>query len=321
LAFNDFPPDYGKASALSIGLLLLSAFGVWLYARASRDNERFATVSGKAFRPHRIELGRWRWPVISGLAVYGILVVALPVLVIVWASFLPYFAPPSWEALGRIGLENFHTVLTDNAVPKAFRNTLTLAVLCSTAVMFFSAVTAWVRHRSRVPGAKSLEFLAMLPIAIPGLVLGMAMIVMYIRVPVPIYGTIWILFLAYCVKFLPYGMQNASGSITQLNRELEEASSMSGGSWWSTFRHVVLPLLRPGLVAGWIYIFIGAFREFSTSVLLVGNQGSVLSVVAYTKYELGDVTVVAALGVLMMCVSIPIVAVFYRVSARVGVHT
>jgi iron(III) transport system permease protein len=320
LAFSGSPPDYGGASALAVGLLVLSVAGVWVYLSVSRDTNRFETVSGKAFRSRRIELGRFRWVATFAVVVYAVVVVALPILIIGWASLLPFFAKPGLSSLKLVSLHNYRSLLADSGVLHAFKNSLMLGVLTATIVTLLTAVVAWVRQRSRLPGAKGLEFLAMIPIAVPGLVLGMGLIVMYVAVPLPVYATVWILLIAYVTKNLPYGMRTSSGSMSQLKLELEEAASMSGGSWWQTFRRVTLPLLRPGLVAGWIYILIVSMREFSTSVLLVTGQSNVLSVIVFTKFENGEVTAVAALGMLMIVFSTAIVAVFYRMSRRVGVR-
>ena len=320
LAFSDSPPDYGGASALAVGLLVISILGVWVYIAASKDSNRFETVSGKAFRTRQIELGRLRWIGSSSVVVYAVVVVALPVLVIGWASLLPFFAPPTRGSLDLMSFDNYRSLFVDDTVVNAFKNSLILGLLTATIVTAFTAVIAWIRHRSKLAGARWLEFFAMVPIAVPGLVLGMGLIVMYVALPLPIYGTIWILLIAYVAKNLPYGMRTSSGSITQLKVELEEAGAMSGGSWWQNFRRVTLPLLRPGLVAGWIYILIVAMREFSTSILLVTGQSNVLSVIVFTKFENGQVTAVAALGILMILMSTVIVGIFYRVSSRVGVR-
>src|SRR6516164_10363915 len=136
--------------------------------------------------------------------------------------------------------------------------------------------------------------------------------------PIPIYGTIWVLLIAYVTRFIPYGMRTASGSILQIHSELEEAAAASGASWWETFKRVTLPLLRPGFAAGWIYICIVSFREFSTSVLLATGESRVLSILLFTMFEQGQVTVVAAIGVLMIATLLAIVAVFYKISGRVG---
>ncbi|HUK41083.1 MAG TPA: iron ABC transporter permease [Candidatus Acidoferrales bacterium] len=321
LAFNDYPPDYGRGGALAVGLLILSAVGVWLYTRSTRESKKFQTVTGKAFRPRQFDLGRWRWAGFGFLFSYFSLVVLLPFLILLWASFLPFFAAPSWDAIGKLSLENYRYLQTFRPFWDAMKNSVALGIMSATAAMVLTSLVAWIVYKSRLPGAWILDFLAFVPITIPGIVLGMALILLYVAFPLPIYGTIWVILIAYVTRFIPYGMRAASGSILQIHGELEEAAAASGASWWQTFKRVTLPLLRPGFVAGWIYICIVSFREFSTSVLLATGESRVLSILLFTMFEQGQVTVVAAIGILMILTLLAIVAVFYRLSARVGLQT
>ena len=201
------------------------------------------------------------------------------------------------------------------------KNSIILALLTASVAMLLTSLIAWIVYRSRLPGAWLLDFLAFVPITIPGIVMGMALILLYVAFPIPIYGTIWVLLIAYVTRFIPYGMRSASGSILQIHSELEEAAAASGASWWETFRRVTLPLLRPGIVAGWIYICIVSFREFSTSVLLATGESRVLSILLFTMFEQGQVTIVAAIGILMILTLLTIVGIFYKVSGRVGIQT
>ncbi|MGE5307223.1 MAG: ABC transporter permease [Alphaproteobacteria bacterium] len=321
LAFNEYPPDYGRGAALAVGLLLLSAAGVWLYTRSTRENKKFQTVTGKAFRPRQFDLGPWRWLGLGFLSVYFLLVVLLPFLVLLWASFLPFFATPNWDAVQKLSLENYRYLYGFRPFWSALQNSIVLALLSATVAMVLTSIVAWVVYKSRLPGAWMLDFLAFVPITVPGIVLGMALILLYVAMPIPIYGTIWVLLIAYVTRFIPYGMRSASGAILQIHSELEEAAATSGASWWETFKRVTLPLLRPGFAAGWIYICIVSFREFSTSVLLATGESRVLSILLFTMFEQGQVTVVAAIGILMVLTLLAIVAVFYKVSGRVGIQT
>jgi iron(III) transport system permease protein len=316
LAFNEYPPDYGRGGALAVGLLLLSAVGVWLYTRSTRESKKFQTVTGKAFRPRQFELGPWRWVGFSFLSVYFVFVVLLPFLVLLWASFLPFFAAPSWDAIQKLSLDNYRYLKTFRPFWDAMQNSIILSVLTASVAMLLTSLIAWIVYRSRLPGSWLLDFLAFVPITIPGIVMGMALILLYVAFPIPIYGTI-----AYVTRFIPYGMRSSSGSILQIHSELEEAAAASGASWWETFRRVTLPLLRPGFVAGWVYICIVSFREFSTSVLLATGESRVLSILLFTMFEQGQVTIVAAIGILMILTLLAIVGIFYKVSGRVGIQT
>ena len=321
LAFNEYPPDYGRGGALAVGLLLLSAIGVWLYTRATKEGKKFQTVTGKAFRPRQFDLGPWRWLGLGFLTTYFLFVVLLPFLVLFWASFLPFFAAPSLDALSKLSLDNYRYLSSFRPFWEAMKNSILLATLTATVAMILTSLVAWIVYKSRLRGAWLLDFLAFVPITIPGIVMGMSLILLYVAFPLPIYGTIWLLLIAYVTRFIPYGMRSASGSILQIHSELEEAAAASGASWWETFRRVTLPLLRPGFAAGWIYICIVSFREFSTSVLLATGESRVLSILLFTMFEQGQVTVVAAIGVLMIATLLAIVALFYKVSGRVGIQT
>jgi iron(III) transport system permease protein len=320
LAFNEYPPDYGRGGALAVGLLLLSAVGVWLYTRATKEGKKFQTVTGKAFRPRQFDLGGWRWAGFGFLTGYFLFVVLLPFLVLFWASFLPFFAAPSWDAVNKLSLDNYRYLSGFRPFWDAMQNSIILSTLTATVAMVLTSLVAWIVHKSRLPGSWILDFLAFVPITIPGIVMGMALILLYVAFPIPIYGTIWVLLIAYVTRFIPYGMRAASGSILQIHSELEEAAAASGASWWESFKRVTLPLLRPGLAAGWIYICIVSFREFSTSVLLATGESRVLSILLFTMFEQGQVTVVAAIGVLMIATLLAIVAVFYKLTGRIGLQ-
>ena len=321
LAFNEYPPDYGRGGALAVGLLLLSALGVWLYTRATREGKKFQTVTGKAFRPRQYDLGPWRWVGFAFLAVYFTFVVLLPFLVLFWASFLPFFAAPSLDALNKLSLDNYRYLSSFRPFWEAMKNSIILATATATVAMVLTSLVAWIVYKSKLRGAWILDILAFIPITIPGIVMGMALILLYVAFPIPIYGTIWVLLIAYVTRFIPYGMRSSSGSIMQIHSELEEAAAASGASWWETFRRVTLPLLRPGFVAGWIYICIVSFREFSTSVLLATGESRVLSILLFTMFEQGQVTIVAAIGVLMIVTLLSVVAAFYKLTGKVGIQT
>lgn len=321
LAFNEYPPDYGRGAALAVGLLILSAAGVWLYTRSTREGKRFQTVTGKAFRPRQFDLGPWRWVGFGFLIVYFLVVVLLPFLVMLWASFLPFFATPSWDALEKLTFENYQYLFGFRPFWDAMQNSIVLALMSASIAMVLTSLIAWIVYKSRLPGSWILDFLAFVPITVPGIVLGMALILLYVAFPLPIYGTIWVLLIAYVTRYIPYGMRSASGSILQIHSELEEAAGASGASWWQTFWRVTLPLLRPGFVAGWIYIFVVSFREFSTSVLLATGESRVLSILLFTMFEQGQVTVVAAIGILMILTLLAIVAIFYKLTGRIGIQT
>jgi iron(III) transport system permease protein len=167
-------------------------------------------------------------------------------------------------------------------------------------------------------GRGVVDQLAFVPLVIPGLVLGLALSFVYLRSPVPIYGTLFILLIAYCTRYMPYGMRYAVTSMHQIAGELEESAQVCGASWWQTFRRVLLPLLSPGLLAGWVYILVVSFRELSSSILLYSPGKEVLSILIFEQFENGQFTVLAALGVVMVLTLVVLVTVAYKLGAKVG---
>ncbi|HZP95388.1 MAG TPA: iron ABC transporter permease [Candidatus Limnocylindria bacterium] len=319
LALRQYPQDYGVAGALGMGLLLVSAVGVWTYGRLTRRAERFATITGKGYRPRRIDLGKWRWVALTFMVAYVLVVVVLPFLVLLFVSLLPFYIP-SFDMLQRLTLKNYVTVLEHPDTLLAARNSLILAIASASITMALTAVIAWIVIRTRLPGRRFLDLLAFLPIGIPGLVLAVAIVFELVNFPIPIYGTLAILVIAYVTRYLPYGMRTNSAAMLQLHRELEEAAAAAGASWWITFRRIVVPLLWPSLVAGWIYVFVVSVRELSSSVLLVSPQSVVISFVIFDLQVSGQSTAVAALSVVLVVALVVIVGLTQGVSRRVGVR-
>src|SRR3972149_5682989 len=169
LAFSEYPPDYGRGAALAVGLLLLSAAGVWLYTRSTRESKKFQTVTGKAFRPRQFDLGPWRWVGVGFLGVYFLFVVLLPFLVLLWASFLPFFATPNLDALQKLSLENYRYLNGFRPFWDAMKNSIILALMTATAAMLLTSIIAWIVYKSRLPGSWILDFLAFVPITVPGI--------------------------------------------------------------------------------------------------------------------------------------------------------
>ena len=256
LAIHQFPSDFGLAGAYAVTLLLISATGVLIYQRVTRKEERFATVTGKGYRPRVIDLGPWKYATCATAFFIFLLAVIFPVFILLWSSFIPYYGIPSMELVAKLTLANYQYVLTYPLALTAFKNSIYLSVGSATLVMLLTSVIAWITVKSKLPGRVFLDNMTFIPIAMPGIVLGVSLIWVYLTLPIPIYGTIWVLLLAYITKFMPYGIRASSASMIQINKELEEASLASGGTWLQTFTKIILPLLMPGFVAGWIYISI-----------------------------------------------------------------
>jgi iron(III) transport system permease protein len=319
LAIHQFPSDFGLAGAYAVTLLAISTIGVLIYGRITRREERYATVTGKGYRPRVIDLGGWKYVTLGISFLIFLLAVILPVFVLLWSSFIPYYGVPSRELMAKMTLANFQYILNYPLAMTAFKNSFYLSVGSATLVMLLTSMIAWITVKTKLPGRALLDNMTFIPIAMPGIVLGVSLIWVYLTLPIPIYGTIWVLLLAYITKFMPYGIRAASASMIQINKELEEASLTAGGTWFQTFRKVILPLLMPGFTAGWIYISIIALRELSTSILLYSYNSTVLSIMAFDLWEGGQYTYVCALGVLMVLLLVTMAYVARRLGAKVGI--
>jgi len=317
-AVHRYPANIGLASAYAVVLLAVTSAGLWLQSRLTGRGDRHATLAGRGYRTRLIDLGGWRWPAAALVVVYFLLIVGLPFLVLLWSSFQKFYAVPSLAALRTLTLDPYRFVIAFPSIARATLNSIVLAVATATAIMLVTSVVSWVVVRTRVRGRGLLDALASVPVAFPGLVLGLAVMVFYLHVDIGIYGTLWILFIAYVTRFLPYGIRYNSASMLAIHRELEESAAMSGASWWTTFRLIVLPLLRPGLVAGWIYIAIVSVRELSTSILLYGPDSEVLSIVIWELWENGQYVELSALGVLMMLALFALTMIAQRVGGLFG---
>lgn len=316
---RQFPIDYGAAGAYALGLLAFAVLGVAASGWLSRNARNFQTVTGKAFRPRPMELGRAR-PLVGALVVlFFTVAVALPVAVLVYASLLRFYSAPSLESLRSMSLANYRNVLHTPLAITALRNSVVLGIGAATVVMFLTAVSSWVVVRTRAMGRRLLDVVAFTPLVVPGLVLGLALSFVYLRTALPIYGTLWILLIAYSTRYLPYGMRYAGSAMSQTSGELEESAHVCGASWWQTFRRVLLPLASSGILAGWVYILVVSFRELSSSILLYSPGNEVLSILIWEQFENGQFTTLAAIGVCMVVILVLLVLAAYRLGARFGV--
>jgi len=318
-AASGFPPALGLAGANASILLLISVIGVFLYQKTTAQKENFTTITGKGFRPRIIDLGRSKYLCSGGCILFFVLTLLLPVLALLGTSFSRHMVALTPEAFKNFSLEEYRFVLSYPIITRAFRNSIILAASSATVVMFLTSIIAWITVRTKIPGKWMLDALTFIPIAIPGVIMGVSMIFVYLTLPIPIYGTLWILLVAYVTLYLPYGIRVSSATMMQIHKELEEASTTSGASWAQTFFRIVLPLLLPGFLSGWIYVAIISLRELSASIFLVGQGTEVLSTVVFALWDGGSISSVAALGVLMTLFLIVIALIVERWQRTLGI--
>jgi len=312
-------PKYGEASAYSIILIVLVAVGLIPYYRITSKTYKFTTISGKNFRPHRIALGKWRW-LGGGLMLVLPLLQFLPIVAIAWSSLLPFAQVPSRKALELLTFNNYIAAFNDSSVIRSVTNSLTVSISSATAAVAITFFAAWLIVRASIKARWVLDQMAMLPLVFPGIVMGIAILKMYLLLPVPVYGTIWILVLAFIARYLPYGIRFSHSALLSLHRELEEGAMASGASWFQMVRHVVVPLIMPALLAGWIYIFLITFKELSIALLLYSPGSQVVAVTIWELWENGHVGELAAFSLLITFGTVLVGSLFLNIAQRYGLQ-
>jgi iron(III) transport system permease protein len=318
-AVHRYPSQIGLASAYAITLLLITTAGIYFISKLSSSGSKYATMTGKGFRPRLIDLGRWRWLAAAVFVVYFSLIVVLPFAVLLWSSFQKFYSVPSMAALMNLTLDPYRFVLSYPNLGRSVWNSLLLSFGSATLIMLITSVICWIVVKTKLPGRWLLDNLASLPMVFPGLVLGLALMIFYLNVDIGVYGTMWILFIAYVTRFMPYGLRFNTTSMLQIHKELEESAAMSGASWFTAFRRIVLPLLKPGMVAGWIYIMIVSIRELSSSILLYSPGTEVISIIIWELWENGQYVELSALGVLFILMLFVLVMISQAIGKKFGI--
>lgn len=306
-AIGSFPANHNLAATYGVGLLVLTLFFVYLYRRLTSQVERYATVTGKGFRPYLIDLRGWRYPASLAALLILVLMVILPFLTLFLVSIVPFYQTPSWHMLKVVTPKHYIHILGDDRIYRAFQNSLFLAVVGATACILFAAVISYLTVKTKIVGRGLLEGLAFIPWAFPGAALAIGILWAYINFPIPIYATVWILMVAYITRFLAYGLRSVSSTIIQIHSDLEEASATCGAGLFATLRRILIPLMRPGMVAGWVILATFFIREFSCSIFLYSPGAEPLGPLLYFYYQEGTFGAMAGVGVLIMFVSVLLV--------------
>jgi iron(III) transport system permease protein len=320
LAIRSVPSEFNLAAAYAMGYLAITLGALWLYFKATGLTERFATITGKGYRPVPMDLGRAKWPVTLAAFVTLAVVVVLPLLVVLWTSFVPFYQVPSARALERLTLDNYGWILGVDLTAMALRNNLIVGISSALAAVFLAAVISWVVIRSRMPGRGLLDVVAFAPIAFPGTLFGLALLWFYLTVPLPIYGTLWVLVLGFVASFIPLATRATHAALTQLHPELEEASAASGASWGRTFVQIIVPLIIPALLVSFIYILSLTFKVLSLPVMLTGPGTALLPVLIFELSEGAFYPRLCALGILMILTLVLLSGISRAVAGRFGVQ-
>ena len=281
----------------------MSILLVYAYRYAMRQEGRFATITGKGYRPRVMPLGKWRYVAFAVFFVYFALTILAPSFVLLWSSLLPVYITPSWELLSDLNLEHYREIFSDSEVWDATVNTIVVALGAATLTMLLSLVVAWVILRKRFRGRTVLDAVTFLPHALPGVIIAIAFMFLYLQPPfseLRLYGTVWIIVLGLTVSYIAFGSRNMTAALTQVHVELEEASHVSGGKWLTLMRRIVLPLVLPAFIGGWIWVASHSLRNFSVPLILATHENWTLSVVMWRSWEDGYPGQTSALGVLLI---------------------
>jgi len=293
------PPLYNTAAAVSIILMLVTAVLVWLQQRVL-SGRAYTTVAGKAFRPRSLNLGPWRWLTLALAMIYLFVVVILPTTALVIAAFRKFLFfkdPQSVFDMTQYSLVHFHSIFDNPLTMRSIWNTMKVGVLTAVVGGTLAFAIGYTVHRTQLAGRRAIDILATLPVAIPGLVVGVAYLWAWIGLPGGLYGTLWIMALAFVARFMPDTVKALSTSFLQIHKELEEAAWICGQSVLGTIRTIVLPLARPGVISAMTLLFVLAIRELGSSLFLYTSDTTVMAVLLLDYYEGGNTGKTAAFSV------------------------
>jgi len=314
---SQYPPRFPTAAAMGVCLFAVMFAMVYVYRRIVSANS-YVTITGKGYRPRAMNVGRLRFALLAVCLAYLGVAVVLPLITIVYASFQRLAT--AFPRVDNFTLANYATALSLDAVRSALWNSLLLGLGTASIGVLLMGFLSWMIYRSRLPGAGLIEYLVMFPQAVPRLVFAFGMLWAWLIFPIPIYGTLWLLLIAYLTVFLPLGLRTISGVMLQIDRSLEESAQMCGASWGYRLRTVTMPLLRPGLVAAWLLLFIASVRELGASILLMGPKAKVITPAIVESWFSTSTELTAAMAFLQTLAVAAALAVLFTVARRAVQH-
>jgi iron(III) transport system permease protein len=314
---QQYPPKIQVAAAMGVSLFAVMFFMLFLYRRIVMAGS-YVTITGKAFRPRVADIGPLRYVLLGVCLLYLFAAVGLPLITLLYASLQKIAI--AFPAAGNWTLENFRVAVTMNAVRSALANSLLLGFGTATIGVVLMGLLAWLIYHSRLPASGLIEYVVMFPQAVPRLVFAFGLMWAWVVFPIPIYGTLWLLLIAYLTVFLPLGVRTIAGVMLQIDKSLEECAQMCGASWGFRVRTVTIPLLVPGLVAAWLLLFIASVRELGASILLMGPHSKVITPSIVESWFGTSSELTAALALIQTLVVAVAMIVLVAVTRRVGAH-
>ncbi|MEU4481114.1 iron ABC transporter permease [Micromonospora sp. NPDC023966] len=312
---KSFRPDYATAAAFGTMLVVVLSLGLYLYHRATKLGSRFATVTGKAFRAREADLGHWRW-VAGGVTFLILLGYVAPVLAMVMTSFWPQLG--QGDGLGEFTMKNYEQVADYRGIWDGVTNSLYVGVVSATWATLLCLVAAYIIVRTKVRGRQSLDHILSVPMVIPGTVLGLAFLITFLRVPIGIYGTLWILVFAFVAHYAPYSMRYLQPALLQISPDIDDSSRVAGAGTLTVFRRILFPLLMPAIIGSWLYVFFHAFRDVSIASMLYTAATPVVATQLLDMWKDGTAGALSAYGSMLSGASIVIGGLAFWLAKRFG---
>jgi iron(III) transport system permease protein len=308
-------PEYGIPAAFSSLMIVLGIAVTWWYGRTLQHARKYQVVTGKNYRPKLIQLRAWKPIAWMFIGVWICLALIMPILCLVWAALLPYFQPPSIAAFQALSLKNIQG-LPWPLVGRGATDTLVLAICAPTAALALSVVFSWVVLRWRSRFRLLYDYAAFLPHAVPGVILAFGSLLaalFVIRGPVDLYGTLALILFVYIIQHIPFGSRMTNSALMQIHTDLEEAAQTAGASGWDTIRRVLVPLLRPALLYGWLFLALLSIRELTVATMLFSPRNVTLPTVVWSLWNSGHTAESAAVALVMLLVLLPLVVIYMRI--------
>ncbi|HWP60716.1 MAG TPA: iron ABC transporter permease [Candidatus Acidoferrales bacterium] len=306
-AFYSTPIEWGLATALSSPFILIAislSYAFFHFIIKQAERQKYVTITGKASQTRRIQLGRWRYPAFGLFLLYFMLSTGLPLLILLWASLLPSYRPPSWQALSLISFAKYLDIMNWPNIGRILTNTLLLGTCTAMLAMAVAFFISWIVVRSRAPGRFFLDAAVFVPHVLPGSVVALGLVFTYLHPAfrwLPIYGSIWIMVAGLLVTYLPFSTRLMNGALTQIHKELEEAGMVSGARRLTVLLRITLPLILPPFVMGFIWVASHAFRSLTIPLMLSTPETETVSVLLFFLWDRNaDFSGAAALGILLI---------------------
>lgn len=306
-------PNYGLSSAFGVLLMAVAALLLAAYFRAVRLGERFRVVTGRGFRPKRVALGGWRWPVCVAVMGYFALML-MPLAMLGWTSLFPSYRLPGPGAFGDASLANYVRVLAQGSVQRALGNTMMLVLASASIVMVLSSLIAWFSVRGHSRLARAVDVLSFAPTAIPPIVMVMAILLLYLQTP--LHGTLAILVLGHMTIYIAFGTRTMGAALMQLHKELADAVAMSGAGWFTGLRRVTLPLVWPQLLNGWLWVVAHSARDLTIPLVLLSAGNVVVATALWQMWDYPDLPGAAAVAMVLVVGLLAVVIPLQVIAAR-----